>query len=96
MDHRGVSNSGETHMRLNFEVSDARIQELKDLQGETRTDSMKELVNTALTMLEWAVKEVGNGNEIAAINEDEKAYRVFITPLLERVAKRRPQPALVR
>ena len=81
-------------MRLNFEFSEARIQDLKDLQSETDSDSMKELFNNALTMLEWAVKEVKSGNEIAAVSEDDKVYRVFITPLLERVAKRyRREPA---
>jgi len=75
-------------MRLNFEFSEARIQDLKDLQSETDSDSMKELFNNALTMLEWAIKEVKNGNEIAAISEDDKVDRVFVTPLLERVAKK--------
>jgi len=78
-------------MRLNFEFSKDRIDELKALQGETDSDSMKELFNTALTMLEWAIKEVKNGNEIAAVNEDDRVYRVFITPLLERVARKHSQ-----
>jgi hypothetical protein len=75
-------------MRLNFEFSEERINDLKELQAETNSDSMKELCNNALTMLEWAVKEVKSGNEIAAVNEDDKVYRVFVTPLLERVAKK--------
>jgi hypothetical protein len=82
-------------MRLNFEFPEERINDLKVLQTETGSESMKELINTALTMVEWAVKEVKAGNEIAAVNEDQKVYRVFITPLLERVAKRyAPKPAL--
>jgi hypothetical protein len=75
-------------MRLNFEFSEDRINDLKQLQTETNADSMKELFNTALTMLEWSVKEVKNGNEIAAVNEQEDLYCVFITPLLEKVAKK--------
>jgi hypothetical protein len=78
-------------MRLNFEFSEDRISDLKQLQTETNADSMKELFNTALTMLEWSVKEVKNGNEIAAVNEQEDVYRVFITPLLEKVAKKYSQ-----
>lgn len=82
-------------MRLNFEFQEERINDLKALQSDTGSESMKELINNALTMLEWAVKEVKAGNEIAAVNEDDKIYRVFITPLLERVAKKyRPEPAL--
>jgi len=75
-------------MRLNFEFSEYRINDLKRLQTETNADSMKELFNTALTMLEWSVKEVKNGNEIAAVNEHEDVHRVFVTPLLEKVAKK--------
>lgn len=75
-------------MRLNFEFSEDRINDLKDLQAETSSDSMKELFNNALTMLEWAIKEVKSGNEIAAVSDDQKVYRVFVTPLLERVAKK--------
>ena len=53
-------------MRLNFEFSEERINDLKALQTETGSESMKELFYNALTMLEWAVKEVKSGNEIAA------------------------------
>ncbi len=82
-------------MRLNFELPEERINDLKQLQIETGSESMKELFNNALTMLEWSVKEIKNGNEIAAVNEEGKVYRVFITPLLERVAKKyRDQSAI--
>ncbi|MGC9947279.1 MAG: hypothetical protein ABSF64_12995 [Bryobacteraceae bacterium] len=81
-------------MRMNFELPEERVNELKALQAETGSDSMKELFNNALTMLEWAIKEVKHGNEIAAVNGDN-VYRVFVTPLLERVAKKhRPETAL--
>jgi hypothetical protein len=82
-------------VRLNFEFSEERINDLKALQTETGSESMKELFYNALTMLEWAVKEVKSGNEIAAVNEHAKVYRVFITPLLERAAKKsRAEPLL--
>lgn len=75
-------------MRVNFELPEPRIAELKALQAETEAESMKELLNTALTVLEWAVSEIKDGNEIAAVNEDQNVYRVLITPLLQRVKKR--------
>jgi hypothetical protein len=79
-------------MRLNFEFPEDRVQELKDLQAEAGAENMKELVNNALTILEWAIKEVKNGNEIAAVNENDQVYRVLVTPLLERAAKKYPKP----
>ena len=74
-------------MRLQFEFASDRINELKQLKEETGSETLKELFNNALTMLEWAVEEIKAGNEIAAVNEQEKVYRVFVTPLLERVAR---------
>jgi hypothetical protein len=82
-------------MRLNFEMPEDRVLALKELQTDTGSESMKELFNNALTMLEWAIKEVKRGNEIAAINPDQQVHRVFVTPLLERVAKKyQPEQSL--
>jgi len=75
-------------MRLNFEFPEERIDELKQLQTETGTESMKDLVNNAFTILEWAVKETEDGNEIAAVNDSDETYRVLVIPLLQRVAKK--------
>ena len=76
------------NMRLNFEFPEERIDELKHLQTETGTESMKDLVNNAFTILEWAVKETEDGNEIAAVNDSDETYRVLVIPLLQRVAKK--------
>lgn len=81
-------------MRLNFEFTEERIGELKALQAETGTETMKELVNGALTTLEWLLEEMKKGNEIASVNESRQTYRVLVTPILERAAKRsRPSRA---
>ena len=82
-------------MRLQFEFSEDRINDLKRLKEETGSETLKELFNNALTMFEWGVEEVKNGNEIAAVNEREKVFRVLVTPLLERVAKRYQRQAVV-
>lgn len=76
-------------MRLNFDFSDERVGDLKQFQAETGTESMKDLVNNALTLLEWAVKETEDGNEIAAVNAGNETYRVLVLPLLQRVAKKK-------
>jgi hypothetical protein len=75
-------------MRLNLEFPEERIEELKQLQTETGTESMKDFVNNAFTILEWAVKETEDGNEIAAVNDGHETYRVLVIPLLQRVAKK--------
>ena len=82
-------------MRLNFEFSQDRVQDLQNLKTTTGTNNMKELVDNAFSILEWAVNETKDGNEIAAINEADRTYRVLITPLLQRVAKRNARTARV-
>jgi hypothetical protein len=74
-------------MRLNFEFSEEQINDLKAFQQKTGTASMKDLFNSAMSILEWTVDETIKGNEIASINEDDKNYRVLVTPILQRVAK---------
>jgi hypothetical protein len=76
-------------MRLNLEFSEQRVEDLKRLLDETDTATMKDLVNNAFTVLEWAIDETNAGNEIAAINEGKQVFRVLITPILQRVGKMR-------
>jgi len=72
---------------MNFEFSEQRVGDLKKLLNETGTVTMKDLVNNAFTILEWAVDETKAGNEIAAVNEGNEVYRVLVMPVLQRVAK---------
>jgi hypothetical protein len=73
-------------MNLSLEFSREREPDLNKLLAATGTVHLKDLVNDALTMLEWAVHEVGAENEIAAVNEDKQVYRVLLMPVLERTA----------
>ncbi len=75
-------------MRLNFEFSDERVQDLKVLLSRSKAETMKDLVNNALTILEWTIDETEAGNEIAAINEEKQVYRVLITPILQGIARK--------
>lgn len=75
-------------MRLNFEVSEQQMNDLKALQLETDSATMKELFNSAMTTLGWLIEESKKGNEIAAVNEDRKVYRILVTPVLEKIAKK--------
>lgn len=78
----------ESKMRLNFEFAEDRIGDLKDLQKITGTTNMKELADNAFTILEWAVKETKDGNDIAAVNDADQTYRILVMPLLQRVARK--------
>jgi hypothetical protein len=77
--------------RLNFEFDAERVEELKELANESGLSTMKDLVNNALTLLEWVIQETKNGNEIAAVNEKDKTFRVLVTPLLQKISRTRDQ-----
>jgi len=81
-------------MRLNFEFSEEKIKELKDLQRKSGCTSMKDLFNNALSIFEWTVDQAAKGNEVAAINEGEKYYRILSAPVLQRTAKQAKRETL--
>jgi hypothetical protein len=72
-------------MRINFEFTEDQVKALKALQVKTGSSSMKEMFNSAMSLLEWAVNETAKGNEIAAVNPDEEEYRVLVMPILSKV-----------
>lgn len=82
--------------RLNFDFSPERVEELKQLLEESGTETMKDLINNALTILEWTIQETKSGNEIAAVNESDQTYRVLVTPILQRVAKLRNRETVIK
>lgn len=75
-------------MNLGLEFSKEREPDLKRLLAATGTQQVKDLVNDALSILEWAVAEVAADNEIASVNEEKEVYRVLSTPVLDRVAQK--------
>lgn len=70
--------------RVNFEMNDAQRDSLDELQRRTGA-SLKDLINNGLSLVQWAVNETLRGNEIAAVNEDQKTFRVLVLPLLDNV-----------
>lgn len=74
-------------MRLNLEISEERVLGFKQLLDATDTETMKDLVNDAFTILEWVVDETKAGNEVAAINEDKQVFRACSLPELTKNGK---------
>ena len=72
-------------MRLNFEFTKEQVDQLNKLKLKTGVTSMKELFSNAFAMFDWAVDEVQDGREIAAVSVGQDSYRMFVTPLLRQV-----------
>jgi len=76
-------------MRINFEFTEDQVKELKALQQKIGSTSMKEMFNSAMSILEWSVDEKIKGREIASLDPDSNNYRVLVTPILQKAARQR-------
>lgn len=77
-----------TKTRVQLDLSPERLKELDDLMAVCGFDTRKELFNNALSFFEAVVEEARKGNDIAAVNEDEKTYSKLVLPALAQVARR--------
>jgi len=74
-------------MRINIELPEARVDELKLLMRKIEVDTYKDLLNNALTLLEWTVAEVAAGRSIASVDEAANKYRELAMPIFENARK---------
>jgi len=63
------------------------VNNLRDLQQKTGASTMKDLFNSAMSIYQWAVEETMKGNKIVSLDEDDRHYRVLLTPPLQTVAR---------
>ncbi len=60
------------------------LDKLCDMGGCER----KELVNSAITLMEWAMAEITEGSTIGSIDEKRKVYREVQLPVLDTVVRK--------
>lgn len=75
-------------MRIQLDLPEEKVHELKALMAEADLETYKELFNNALTLLEWAIEEVKAGRDLASVDEGQESYRALVMPILKRVAKK--------
>lgn len=73
-------------VRVQIDIAENRMRELEELMRVCDIATKKELFNNALTLFEWAVREVRKGNSIASVNEEEERYRHLEMPVLSNAA----------
>jgi hypothetical protein len=66
--------------RLQFDISEERVQELDDLVERTGLKTRAHLFNSALTLFEWAIREREAGRIIAAVDEKTDKYKEIQMP----------------
>jgi hypothetical protein len=74
-------------MRIQLELPEQNVNELKTLMAEAHIETYKELFSNALTLLHWTVGEVKKGRIIASLDEKEMKYKELAMPILQIVAK---------
>ena len=75
-----------SNVRIQIDLAEDRVRELEEVMRLCGFATKKELFNNALTLLEWAVREVRGGNNIASVNESEKRYRELQMPIFSTAA----------
>jgi hypothetical protein len=69
-------------VRIQLELPKDKAEEIEGLMKETGVQTKKELFNSALTLLKWAVRETKRGNSIASVDEAHGKYRELQMPIL--------------
>lgn len=77
--------------RIQIDVSPQKLAELEELMRLCGISTKKDLINNALTLLQWAVRQVRNGRTIASIDEKEGRYRELEMPILSTADGRREE-----
>jgi hypothetical protein len=68
--------------RLQIDMNGEKMRELDDLMRESGVATKKEFVNSALTLLKWAINQRRAGRIIASIDEKTDSYRELEMPIL--------------
>jgi hypothetical protein len=78
---------GDAAMIIQLELPDSRVPELEDLMEKTGLATRKDLLNDALGLFKWAVRERRAGRTIASVDEKNDRYKELSMPSLDRAEK---------
>lgn len=74
-------------IRVQLEFPEEKIKQLDELMKELDISTRKELINNALTLLVWAVRERKAGRVIASVDEILGKYKEVLLPVLENLVR---------
>jgi hypothetical protein len=73
---------------VQFDLLPDRLAEFEQLMEWCDLRTRKDLFDNAMTLFEWAVYEVRNGNQIASHNPTNDHVEVIRLPVLDNAARR--------
>ncbi len=68
-------------VKFQFEMPQANADRLDQMARESGA-TKRDIINNAMTLLEWAIDEVKAGRVIASIDAQENRYKELVLPLL--------------
>ena len=71
--------------RVQFDISVEMVKELDLHQSEIGVNTRKELFNNALTLLQWAVRQIKAGKIVGSVNEQSDSYSELQMPIFSHV-----------
>jgi hypothetical protein len=81
------SDMQDTKTRVQLDLAPPQMERLNWLMNACDLETRKDLVNTALSLLEWAVVEVRKGRVIASVDKEAKHIVELTMPALADAAR---------
>ncbi len=69
-------------LRYQVVLNKEKVERIKEMSGAA---SNQELLNSALTLLAWALKEKASGKVVGSIDEDASVIKEVVMPILDEV-----------
>lgn len=73
--------------RIQFDLPAETVAEWEKWMEISGLNNRRELLNNALTLFEWALKQRMEGRTIASVDEEKGFYRELSMPALDKAAK---------
>lgn len=74
--------------RLNFDYTDAGVKQLDDLKEKLGVGSRAEVMRYAQGLLNWAVQQAEDGNQVIAVNSGTGVMKELTVPPLDEIRRR--------
>ena len=74
-------------LRLQIDLSPKQVEELERLMTICNLSTKRELFNSSLSLLKWAVQEIQNGRIIASVDTRNEKYREITMPAFSNVSE---------
>jgi hypothetical protein len=76
--------------QIQYELSEHDFQIFEWLKKATRSITDQELLDNAITMLQWGIEQVRQERQVASFDARSKSYRVLQMPALQNATDIKP------